>query len=194
MSRPGSAPASARLVHRVRHLPRTVKALFAAGLVVATLSACVPAPPTTVTTVMGGLDIPWDVGWLPNRTMLFTERGGGLNAIVNGQRRLLWKPSDLVVAIESGMMSLAVDPSYGFFNNDVFVCFASNLGGNNVRVARLSLDPNLNGIVSRTDIVSGIPMNPEGELGKHSGCRLQFGPDGYLWIGTGDAAEGAAPQ
>ena len=154
-----------------------------------------PAAAETVTTVSGGLDIPWDVGFLPDHTMLFTERGGGLNAVVNGQRRLLWKPADLLVAIESGMMSLAVDPTFGFFNNDVFVCFASNLGRQQRphRAARAST-PGITTVVSRTDILTGVPMNPEGELGRHSGCRLRFGPDGYLWVGTGDAAMGAAPQ
>jgi glucose/arabinose dehydrogenase len=39
-----------------------------------------------------------------------------------------------------------------------------------------------------------MPVNPLGELGRHSGCRLRFGPDGYLWVGTGDAAIGTVPQ
>ena len=29
---------------------------------------------------------------------------------------------------------------------------------------------------------------------RHSGCRLRFGPQGYLWIATGDATVGTAPQ
>jgi glucose/arabinose dehydrogenase len=97
-----------------------VSALVVAGM----LAACVPAPPMTVTPVQSGLDIPWDVGFLPDRTMLFTERALGLSAVVNGQRRLLWKPPDLLVAIEAGMMSLAVDPAYAT-SHQIFVCFAS---------------------------------------------------------------------
>jgi len=42
--------------------------------------------------------------------------------------------------------------------------------------------------------VSGIPVNTNGQLGRHSGCRPRFGPDGALWIGTGDAATGSVPQ
>jgi glucose/arabinose dehydrogenase len=146
-----------------------------------------------VTAVQTGLDIPWDVGWLPNGTMLFTERGRGLSAVVNGQRRLLWRPADLLVASEAGMMSVVVDPSFGFFNSDVFVCFASTTGPD-VRIARLTLDSATTTVVSRTDILSGAPINPAGELGRHSGCRLEWGPDGFLWVGTGDAAMGPAPQ
>ena len=45
---------------------------------------------------------------------------------------------------------------------------------------------------AREDIVTGIPLNTAS--GIHSGCRLRFGPDGYLWVGTGDAAIGTTPQ
>jgi glucose/arabinose dehydrogenase len=47
------------------------------------------------------------------------------------------------------------------------------------------------GLIGRTDILTGIPANP---LGRHSGCRIRFGPDGHLWAGTGDAAMGTNPQ
>jgi glucose/arabinose dehydrogenase len=173
---------------------RGVLGVLAALVVVGGLAACVPPPPMAVTTVQSGLDVPWDLGFLPDRTMLFTERGKGLSAVVGGQRRLLWRPADLLVASEAGMMSMVVDPGYGFFNRDVFVCFASTLNGNSVRIARLQLDPAVSTVVSRTDVLSGAPINPAGELGRHSGCRLRFGPDGYIWVGTGDAAMGPAPQ
>lgn len=164
------------------------------ALVAATmLAACVPAPPMRVTTVQSGLDIPWDVGFLPDQTMVFTERALGLSAVVNGQRRLLWRPTDLLVAIEAGMMSLAVDPAYAT-THQIFVCFASTAAGRDVRIARLTLDAATTTVTNRTDILTGAQVNPAGELGKHSGCRLRFGPDGYLWVGTGDAAIGVAPQ
>src|SRR5215211_3597964 len=81
-------------------------------LAVGGLAACVPAPKLRVTALQPGVDIPWDLGWLPNGTMIFTERGNGMSVVVNGQRRRLWKPADLVVAIEAGMMSIAIDPDF----------------------------------------------------------------------------------
>lgn len=170
-------------------------AALSAVVVAGTLAACVPAPPMTVTTVQSRLNIPWDIGFLPDRTMLFTERAFGLSAdLGNGQRRFLWRPADLLVAIEAGMMSIAVDPGYAF-THQVFICFASTaVVGNDVRIARLTLDAATTTVTNRTDILTGISVNPAGELGRHSGCRLRFGPDGYLWVGTGDGAVGPAPQ
>lgn len=39
-------------------------------------------------------------------------------------------------------------------------------------------------------MITGIPLG----TGRHSGCRLRFGADGYLYVGTGDAAGGTNPQ
>jgi glucose/arabinose dehydrogenase len=69
---------------------------------------------------------------------------------------------------------------------------ASDAGGaTDVRLVRFTLDtPNGNAMVDRTDIVTDMPYSS----GRHSGCRPRFGPDGYLWVGTGDAAIGTTPQ
>ena len=40
----------------------------------------------------------------------------------------------------------------------------------------------------------GLPVNTAGQTGRHSGCRPRFGPDGYLYVGTGDAATPTHPQ
>jgi aldose sugar dehydrogenase len=173
---------------------RGTRRILVAMIAAALLAACVPAPAMTVTRSLTGLDIPWDVGFLPDSKMVYTERGGGLSAVVSGQRRLIWRPADLLVAFEAGMMSFAIDPAFST-NRQVFVCFASTLNTiPDVRIARVTLNAALTGITARTDILTGAPINPVGELGRHSGCRLQFGLDGYLWVGTGDAAIGTVPQ
>jgi glucose/arabinose dehydrogenase len=161
------------------------------------LSACVPAPPLNVASSRGGLTFPWDVRWTPAnadpaRAMVYTERPYGLTITAGGFPILHWQPADLLVESESGMMSVELAPDF-VTNRRLFVCFASHLGPD-VRIARLTLAPGYRSIVDRTDIVTGIPVNPLGELGRHSGCRLRFGPDGYLWVGTGDAAVGTNPQ
>jgi len=148
-----------------------------------------------VTPLISGLDKPWDIAWLPNGTVLVTERPGPLNVYVDGvdAQPFTVAPSDLVASGEGGMMGLEVDPDFAL-NGYVYVCMASNLDGDtDVRLVRYTLEtPNGDGVVngSRTDIVKGMPYSS----GRHSGCRPRFGPDGYLWVGTGDAAIADTPQ
>lgn len=174
---------------------RRTLTIAALGAVAALLAGCFPPPPTTVTPVVSNLYVPWDVQWTPDGTMLFTERTGEIGALVGGQPRVLADPVDVVAASESGMLGLAVDPQFAS-NRYIYTCFASTLGGvnNDVRVARWKVNAGYTALTNRVDIVTGIPVNTSGELGRHSGCRPRFGPDGALWIGTGDAAIGSVPQ
>lgn len=170
---------------------RSIAVLLAVLSVVALgAAACDPQPggpagtPTlTKKVVLTGLDHPWDLGFLPDGTLLMTERSGDLSRIQFGKRSF-YHPADLVASSEGGMLGLAVDPFYAA-NRYVYVCFDSNAAGRiDVRVARLRLNANATAVEDRKDIVTGIPWNG----GRHSGCRPRFGPDGYLYIGTGDAA------
>jgi glucose/arabinose dehydrogenase len=88
-------------------------------------------------------------------------------------------------------MGIAVDPAYSATRR-IYTCFLSNASGAlDVRIVRWQVNASDTGLIGRTDILTGIPANP---LGRHSGCRIRFGPDGHLWAGTGDAAMGTNPQ
>ena len=147
-----------------------------------------------VTSFISGLDKPWDIAWLPNGTVLVTERAGRLNVYVDGvdAEPFTIAPTDLVANGEGGMLGLEVDPDFTT-NGYVYVCMASDAGGApDVRLVRFTLNtPNGDDMLSRSDIVTGMPYR---STGRHSGCRPRFGPDGYLWVGTGDAAIGTTPQ
>src|ERR1700710_1388045 len=108
---------------------RWTRRVVVSALAVGLLAACVPPPKLGVTASQSGLNIPWDGGVLPTGQMVFTERARGLHAVVTGQRRLLGKPTDLVSAIEAGMMSFQIDPAFNT-TRQVFVCFASTAPGN----------------------------------------------------------------
>lgn len=142
--------------------------------------------------VITGLTNPWDIAWLPNGTVLVTERPGRLNVYVDGidQEPFVIAPSDLVANGEGGMLGLEVDPNFES-NGYVYVCMCSDADGpTDVRVVRYTLStPDGGSQLDRTDIVTGMPYS----TGRHSGCRPRFGPDGYLWVGTGDAAIGTLP-
>ncbi|MEA3078469.1 MAG: aldose sugar dehydrogenase, partial [Actinomycetota bacterium] len=151
-----------------------------------------PADPTIqVATVVGGLDHPWDIGFTPDGTMLFTERSGKLKArLTDGTVRLLADIGpDLYTQGEDGLLGMAVDPNYAG-NRAVYTC-ATNASPREVRVMRWSVASDYSS-ATRTNnpLLGGIPSAAT----IHNGCRPRFGPDGMLWVGTGDSAQGPNPQ
>jgi glucose/arabinose dehydrogenase len=154
-------------------------------------------PVVVRSTVVGGLSTPWDIAFTPDGTMLFTERGGGLGLrLTDGTvRRGVFRPADLVAQDQSGMLGIAVDPAFAT-NRAVYVYMASTLAsstgqsGTNNRVVRLTANADFTAFTNRVDIVTGISYAG----GAHSGGRIKFGPDGYLYITTGDNRIGEIPQ
>jgi glucose/arabinose dehydrogenase len=185
------APGVPRTSTRARTRRRRAVAGLLAVLVVAA-TACIPPDDLSVTTVASNLVSPWDVAFLPDGTMLATEKDGKIDAWVGGTKRVLADPADSIISGEGGMMGLAVDGQFTS-NRYIYTCFVSTLPAgtaNDVRVARWRVSDDLTTLTNRTDIITGIPYS----TGRHSGCRPRFGPDGYLWVGTGDAAVGTHPQ
>jgi glucose/arabinose dehydrogenase len=185
------------LNHRARRArPSAVRAALGASLLVVftvVTSGCALAPPAlAVTTVVSGLNHPWDVAFTPDGTMLFTERAGRIDALVDGQARVLAAPADVVAQNETGMLGLAVDPQFAT-TRQIYTCESSTLSSPaDVRVVRWRVDASYTKLEDRADILTGITNND----GYHSGCRLRFDvndPD-HLFVGTGDAHIGTSAQ
>ncbi len=144
--------------------------------------------------VLGGLSIPWGLAFLPDGALLFTERGGRVSKLDQGSTqpvRLLEPPSDLAAQGQSGMLGIAVDPEFAS-NRFIYTYQSSNLSGSmDNRVVRWKLSPSGDALTEREDLLTGIAW---GASGGHSGGRLRFGPDGYLYATTGDTRTGPVPQ
>lgn len=182
------------LSRSVRRLGGLVAAAIMVGGCVAPPPAPTGVPTLSVSTVAGSLGRVWDLAFTPDNTLLFTERAGSINAIVGGAKRTLGTPADLVAQDEGGMLGLAVDPAFAS-NRRIYACFMSNASGPlDMRVARFSINAGYTALTSRADLVTGIPVNTTGKTGRHSGCRVRIGPDGNVWITTGDTATGSVPQ
>lgn len=177
----------------VRPRMRRAGAAVVLALVLALVaSACVNPPASLdVDVAVPGLNRPWDLGFTPDGTLVFTERVGRISAFVGGQVRVLATPADVLANGEGGMLGLAIDPNFAT-NRRLYACFNSNAsGGRDVRVVRWVVNADYTALTGRTDILTGLPSI---STGRHSGCRPRFGPDGHLWIGTGDAATATNPQ
>jgi glucose/arabinose dehydrogenase len=135
----------------------------------------VPLGPVMLKVMAKNLEIPWGMGFLPNGDLLFCERNGRISLLkTNGDLTVLLTRAVNATG-EAGLLGLAIDPAYSV-NHYVYVYESTDSN----RVARLSFN---NEVLSDDRIiVSGIPRSLN-----HDGGALAFGPDGYLYIGTGDA-------
>ena len=91
---------------------------------------------------MTGLNNPWDMSFLSDGTMFFTERPGPVKVrLTNGTINTIVTPADVAASGESGMMGLAVDPSFAS-NHFLYTCYTT--AGDN-RVVRFHVNAALNG-------------------------------------------------
>ncbi len=149
----------------------------------AVVGAREPGPELTVTVIVRGLSHPWGIDFTPDGTMLFTQRAGVLNArLTDGTvKQVDADLGDLLVDGFAGLQALAVDPD--FTTNRRFYTLQGHTG-REMQVIAWTIDANYDEATRVVDpLVEGIPIGP-GPW--HSGGRLVFGPEGYLWIVTGD--------
>ncbi|MCZ2823587.1 MULTISPECIES: PQQ-dependent sugar dehydrogenase [unclassified Modestobacter] len=161
----------------------------------APVSAPAGAPELDVEVVLDGLDHPWDVAQAPDGTLLVDERAGGLTVVLpDGEARPLDADlDDLFAEGETGLMGLALDPAFAD-NRRFYTCQGVQTdAGAEVQVIAWTVDEAWTAATRVADpLLGGIPVNSDS--GRHGGCRVEFGPDGALFVGTGDNALGTNPQ
>jgi glucose/arabinose dehydrogenase len=163
------------------------------------------------TVVLDHLDNPWDMAFLKDGTMLFTEKCKGLSVrMPSGEVRALLGMSgsegyastaeDLFCDGQAGMMGVAFDPD--FANNRRIYVYSTSKKSNphTNRLMRFVVNKDFTGVSERTDIVDDVPYkmkasdHPFGASGTHNGGRVRFGPNGMLFLTTGDNHNGQLPQ
>ncbi|HEY9803105.1 MAG TPA: PQQ-dependent sugar dehydrogenase [Leptolyngbyaceae cyanobacterium] len=140
--------------------------------------------------VVTGLEVPWGIAFLPNQDMLVTERPGRVRLVRGG--KLISKPVATINVTETGedgLLGIATHPNFAQ-NRFFYVYYTADRNGSQVnRVERWRLSEN--GLTASRDkiILDNIPVAQF-----HNGGRIRFGPDGMLYIGTGDAREPESSQ
>jgi glucose/arabinose dehydrogenase len=134
-------------------------------------------------TIAQNLEVPWAMDFLPNGTIIFTERMGRVNLLSENGTVIRVADINVSQVTESGLLGVAVHPN--FTQNRYIYLFYTHNGGVN-RISRFTMDGSL---VNETVLLDNIPG---GSI--HNGGRLKFGPDGKLYATTGEGGEPSRSQ
>ncbi|WP_181871176.1 PQQ-dependent sugar dehydrogenase [Sphaerisporangium album] len=172
-----------------------MRARVVPALILALLALVVTAPEARAQVLGGfdfsraevsvtGLQVPWGLAFLPDGSALVSERNTGrILQVRPGQTPTpVATISGVSASGESGLMGIAVSPSYAQ-DGWVYAYFTSTAGDN--RLVRLQLSAPQ----TQTVVFSGVPSNTF-----HDGGRIAFGPDGMLYVATGDAGTSSNAQ
>jgi glucose/arabinose dehydrogenase len=145
-------------------------------------SAPETAGPVEVETsvVASGLEAPWGLAFLPDGGALITERDSGRLLRLDSSRNI-----EEVQRLpeggtgEGGLLGITLSPNYD--SDELVYAYYTTAQDNRVVRFRLGEEPE--------PVLTGIPV-----ASFHNGGRIAFGPDGLLYVGTGDAGERGIAQ
>lgn len=125
--------------------------------------------------------------------LFVVEQDGRVQILVNGTQ--LSTPfldiSDRVLSPgEQGLLSIAFPPGFGTGKDYFYVYYTNKNSDNQVSRFHLTDNPNIANASSEKLIL----LIPHPGYSNHNGGQIFFGPDGYLYIGTGDGGGGGDPD
>ena len=140
-------------------------------------------------TIAQSLEVPWAMAFLPDGRLLITERKGSIKILAkDGNLSQVAEISDVSQISESGLHGIAVHPKFDSSKYIyIYYTYSFESDRNLNRVVRFEFSEN--NLSNKKVILDGIPA-----ASIHDGGRIKFGPDGLLYITTGDAANPSNSQ
>ncbi len=134
--------------------------------------------------VVKELDIPWGFVFLPDQSMLITEKSGELIHFKQGNKSLISGLPDVTVLGQGGLMDIELHPNYNE-NGWIYLSYASSEDNNentaNTTIMRAKLIGN--SLVEQQVLYKA---SPDSHRGQHFGSRIEFDNEGYLFFSVGD--------
>ena len=137
----------------------------------------------TLENVTSGIPIPWGMTWLPDGTMLVTEKSGILYQIKDGIKTEIKNVPKVYNRGQGGLLDIVLHPKYAE-NGWIYITYASPEGegeGGNTKLIRAKLQEG-----SLTQIESLYKAGPNTTKGQHFGSRIAFDKEGFLYFSAGE--------
>ena len=137
----------------------------------------------TTELVVPDLNIPWGMTFLPDGSMLITEKSGELIHFKDGKKTNIEGAPEVYVRGQGGFLDIVTHPDYTN-NGWIYMTFASIEGGGdggNTALIRAKLEGNT---LTNKELL--YKATPNTKKGQHWGSRIAFDNDGYLYFSIGD--------
>ena len=137
----------------------------------------------TTELVVDGIGIPWGIDFLPDESMLVTEKSGTLYHIVNGKKTAIKNVPAVYNRGQGGLLDIKVHPDFKN-NNFIFITYASEEGegkGGNTALIRAELKNN-----ALENIKTLYKATPNTTRGQHFGSRIVIDDQGFIFFTIGE--------
>lgn len=144
------------------------------------------APSYKIEKVVKNLSNPWGMAWLPDGSMLITEKEGRLIHFKNDEKTEIANVPKVYNSGQGGLLDIELHPNYKE-NGWIYMTYASEKGegkGGHTALMRCKLEDN-----SLTNIETLYKAGPNTTAGEHFGSRIEFDNDGFVYFSIGERGE-----
>lgn len=140
----------------------------------------------SIETVVDNLSNPWGMTWLPDGSMLITEKSGDLIHFKNDKKIEINGVPEVYNRGQGGLLDIELHPNYSE-NGWIYITHSSTQGegnGGNTTLIRCKLKDE-----SLVNIQTLYKAAPNSTRGQHFGSRIEFDNEGHVYFSIGDRGD-----